>query len=110
MNYSGKSILRGMFVLAIASASVLSMGGCKKSSPLGPRGCEDVARLAKTFSDATKAFIENPSVDNCQKMKEIGDDYLKAARNCNFYPEYREQAEEVLAQWNDMDCSEAAGQ
>ena len=99
-----------MFVLAIASASVLSMGGCKKSSPIGPRGCADVGRFSKAFSEAVQAFSADPSVANCQKMKETGEDYLKAARNCNLYPEYREKAEEALAQWKDIDCSDVAGQ
>lgn len=91
-------------------AAVISMGGCKKSSPLGPRGCADVGRFSKAFSEAVQAFSADPSVANCQKMKETGEDYLQAARNCNLYPEYREKAEEALAQWKDIDCSEVAGQ
>lgn len=100
--------MRRTLVLTIASVAVIatSMSGCKKANPLGVSGCDDVVRTSEAFSNAIKAFSEDPSVANCEKMKKIGEDYLKAARNCNLYPEYKKQAEEALADWKDMDCSE----
>ncbi|HWL00408.1 MAG TPA: hypothetical protein VNQ55_10690 [Parapedobacter sp.] len=107
MNYLSKCALRRTLVLAIASVALIatSMSSCKKSNPLGG-GCNDVLKLSEDFSNAINAFSENPSVANCDKMKKVGEDYLKAARNCNLYPEYQKTAEEALADWKDMDCSD----
>lgn len=108
MNYLTKGTLRRTLVLTIASVAVImtSLSGCKKSNPLGLGGCDDVLKLSEAFSSAVNAFSENPSVANCDKMKKIGVDYLNAARKCNLYPEYRKTAEEAIADWEDMDCSE----
>ncbi len=111
MNYFSKNTLRRTLALGLASVAVImtSLGGCKKSNPLGLGGCDDVLKMSESFSNAINAFSEDPSVANCNKMKKIGEDYLKAARNCNLYPEYKKAAEEAIADWKDMDCSEIAG-
>lgn len=108
MNYLTKKTLRKTLVLTIASVAVIatSLSGCKKANPLGIGGCDDVLKKSEAFSNAIKAFSDDPSVANCDKMKKIGEDYLKAARNCNLYPEYKKAAEEAIADWKDMDCSE----
>ncbi len=108
MNYLRKNTLRRSLALGLLSVSVImtSLSGCKKSDPLGINSCDDVVTKAKAFTDAAQAFSDDMSVDNCQKLKKLGEDYLKAARNCNLYPQYREAAEQALADWEDFDCSE----
>ncbi|HWK59592.1 MAG TPA: hypothetical protein VNQ80_19780 [Parapedobacter sp.] len=110
MNYLGKHAVRRTLALSIASIAVIatSMSSCKKASPIGARGCDDVLKMSEAFSKAINAFSEDPSVANCDKMKKIGVDYLKAAQNCNLYPEYKKAAEDAIADWKDMDCSEFA--
>lgn len=108
MNYFSKNTLRRTLALGLASVAVImtSLSGCKKASPLGLGGCDNAAKSAKAFSEAIQAFYESPSVANCEKMKKIGEDYLKAARKCSAM-NVKEEAEEALAEWKDMDCNEA---
>jgi|SRR5690606_13331905 len=107
MNYFSKNILRRTLAIGLGSVAVImtSLSGCKKANPLGLGGCDDATKNAMAFSEAIQAFSENPSVANCNKMKKIGEDYLKAARKCSIM-NVREEAEEALAEWSDMDCSE----
>lgn len=108
MNYFSKNTLRSTLAMGLASVVVTaaSLSGCKKSNPLGINSCDDVVKKSEAFSKAAQAFSENMSVANCQKLKELGEDYLKAARNCTLYPNYKEAAEQALAEWGDFDCSE----
>lgn len=110
MNYLSKSTWRSVLSLGLASAALItiSMSGCKKANPLGLGGCDDLVKKSEAFSEAAQSFSENTSVANCEKYKKAGEDYLKAARNCNLYPELREAAEQAMAAWGDMDCSEFA--
>ncbi|MEC3880371.1 hypothetical protein [Parapedobacter sp. 10938] len=112
MNCFKKGTLRRTWVLGIVSVAVATtaLTGCKKANPLGLGGCDDLVKKSEQFSKAALAFSEDMSVANCQKYKKAGEDYLKAARKCNMYPELREAAEEAMEEWGDMDCSEISNQ
>lgn len=108
VNYLSKSTWRRTLSLGLASIAVItfSMSSCKKTNPLGLGGCDDLVKKSEAFSKAAQSFSEDMSVANCQKYKKAGEDYLKAARNCNLHPELREAAEQAMAEWGDMDCGE----
>ncbi|MGV3763305.1 hypothetical protein [Parapedobacter sp.] len=107
MNYFSKNLPRRSFTLGLVSVALVitSLGGCKKANPVGLGGCDDLVKKSEDFSKAAQAFSADMSAANCQKYKKAGEDYLKAARNCNLYPELREAAEQAMDDWSDMDCS-----
>ncbi len=108
MNYLSENTFRRTLVLGLAAVALImtSLSGCKKANPLGLGGCDDLVKRSETFSNAIQAFSEDMSVANCQKVKKTGEDYLKAARNCNMYPELKKAAEDAMEDWGDFDCSE----
>ena len=110
MNYLSKKTLHRTLALTVGSVALVmvSMSGCKKSPLDGRRACDDLVKQSEAFRDALETFYEDMSVANCQKLKKIGEDYIKAARNCNWHPEMKQAAEEAMEQWGDFDCNEYA--
>ena len=98
--------------LILVAVTLISLGGCKKKADPpgdglgGGRVCESLAASSEAFAKAQLAYSANPSVANCQKMKETGEDYRSEVQKCEFATqEVREKVEEWWAEWKDVDCS-----
>ena len=113
MNYLRKNAVRNTWVLGLILVALVmtSLGGCKKKAgPLGDGSgdghvCESLAVSSEAFAKAQLAYSANPSVANCQKMKETGEDYRSEVRKCEFATQdVKEKVEEWWVEWKDVDC------
>ena len=112
MNYFSKKNLHRTLTLGLTPIAVMmiSLSGCKKSNPLtGGVACDSFVKSSEAFSNAILAFSGDPSVANCQKMKNVGEEYWNAAKRCpTISAALMKEAEEGWAEWRDMDCTEYA--
>lgn len=115
MNYLSKNTVRSTwtFGLALVALMITSLSGCKKRpSPLGDglglgggRVCESYIKSAEAYGEALSAYLEAPTVANCETLKGAGDNLFETAKTCSLItPEQRKEAEESWNEWKDLDC------
>ena len=77
--------LKKQVLLAVCGAAIILTYGCDKDNPLNPVGncfggnwAQGYADELQEWSDATSAYSENPTAENCADYKSAAKAYLDA--------------------------------
>lgn len=89
-----------LFMLCIATAGMIS---CEEEEEdyVYDNCSENLESLANTLVNASNTFSNNPTVSNCNSVRNAALNLIDAAENCEYGYLYEDQAEF----WLDYDCS-----
>ncbi|GAA0872250.1 hypothetical protein GCM10009117_13970 [Gangjinia marincola] len=102
--------MKKLYFYALMLGIVLS--GCSKNDDDGDGDaqqfdCSNPNIITQQYLDAANAFLNNPTEDSCNDLREEAIEFLEAIEQCNIA--VGTDVEALIQEYQDLDCSDFAG-